>query len=53
MRATTPDFATLYGPIWGEATMPAVDEVATAVLWLLSEDASYITGQNIPITGGL
>ncbi|MCG6920405.1 MAG: SDR family oxidoreductase [Acidobacteria bacterium] len=30
-----------------------VDEVATTVLWLLSEDASYITGQNIAITGGI
>jgi NAD(P)-dependent dehydrogenase (short-subunit alcohol dehydrogenase family) len=30
-----------------------VDEVATTVLWLLSDDASYITGQNIAITGGI
>jgi NAD(P)-dependent dehydrogenase (short-subunit alcohol dehydrogenase family) len=31
----------------------AVDEVATTVLWLLSDDASYVTGQNIAITGGI
>ncbi len=30
-----------------------VDEVATTVLWLLSDDASYVTGQNIAITGGI
>lgn len=30
-----------------------VDEVATAVLWLLSDDASYITGQNLAVTGGI
>ena len=30
-----------------------LDEVAATVLWLLSEDASYITGQNIHITGGI
>lgn len=28
------------------------DEVAKTVLWLLSEDASYITGAVIPVTGG-
>ena len=28
------------------------DEVATAVLWLLSPEASYITGANIPVSGG-
>ena len=31
----------------------AVDEVIATVLWLLSEDASYITGQNIVISGGI
>lgn len=30
-----------------------VDEVATVVLWLLSEDASYVTGHNIRVTGGI
>jgi NAD(P)-dependent dehydrogenase (short-subunit alcohol dehydrogenase family) len=28
------------------------DEVATAVLWLLSPEASYITGVTVPISGG-
>jgi NAD(P)-dependent dehydrogenase (short-subunit alcohol dehydrogenase family) len=31
----------------------ALDEVAAAVLWLLSSEASYVTGQNLPITGGI
>lgn len=30
-----------------------VDEVAAAVLWLLSDDASYITGHNVIISGGI
>ena len=30
----------------------SADEVARAVMWLLSEDASYITGSNIDVSGG-
>jgi NAD(P)-dependent dehydrogenase (short-subunit alcohol dehydrogenase family) len=30
----------------------SADEVATAVLWLLSPEASYITGVIVPISGG-
>ena len=30
----------------------SADEVATAVLWLASEEASYITGIIVPISGG-
>jgi NAD(P)-dependent dehydrogenase (short-subunit alcohol dehydrogenase family) len=29
-----------------------VEEVATSVLWLLSPEASYITGVILPISGG-
>ena len=28
-------------------------EVASTVLWLLSDEASYLTGQNIIISGGI
>jgi NAD(P)-dependent dehydrogenase (short-subunit alcohol dehydrogenase family) len=31
----------------------SLDEVAGAVLFLMSEDASYITGANIEVTGGI
>lgn len=30
----------------------SADEVARAVMWLLSDDASYVTGANIDVTGG-
>jgi NAD(P)-dependent dehydrogenase (short-subunit alcohol dehydrogenase family) len=28
------------------------EEVAAAILWLLSDDASYVTGSNVRVTGG-
>ena len=28
------------------------DEVAQAILWLLSDNASYVTGSFIDVTGG-
>ena len=30
-----------------------LDEVAAAVLWLLSDESSYVTGQNIIVSGGI
>jgi NAD(P)-dependent dehydrogenase (short-subunit alcohol dehydrogenase family) len=35
------------------ARMGTTDEVAAAVLWLLSENASYITGATLDVAGGL
>jgi NAD(P)-dependent dehydrogenase (short-subunit alcohol dehydrogenase family) len=35
------------------ARMGTPDEVAAAVLWLLSEDASYVTGAMLDVAGGL
>jgi NAD(P)-dependent dehydrogenase (short-subunit alcohol dehydrogenase family) len=29
------------------------DEIARAVVWLMSEQASYITGAVLPVDGGL
>lgn len=31
----------------------SVDEVAAAVVWLLSDEASYVTGTNLLVTGGI
>lgn len=30
----------------------SADEVAQAVLWLMSESASYVTGSTLDVTGG-
>ena len=30
-----------------------LDEVAATVVWLLSSESSYVTGQNIIISGGI
>jgi NAD(P)-dependent dehydrogenase (short-subunit alcohol dehydrogenase family) len=35
------------------ARMGTAEEVAAAVLWLLSEDASYVTGATLDVAGGL
>jgi 3-oxoacyl-[acyl-carrier protein] reductase len=32
--------------------MALPDEIASLALYLLSENASYITGTSIPVTGG-
>ncbi len=51
-RAGLPDRLTrmVGGVPMGRVGSP--DEVATAVLWLLSPEASYITGVIVPISGG-
>jgi NAD(P)-dependent dehydrogenase (short-subunit alcohol dehydrogenase family) len=30
-----------------------LDEVAAAVLWLLSDESSYVSGHNIIVSGGI
>jgi len=35
------------------ARMGTVDEVAAAVMFLVSDGASYVTGANLPVSGGL
>jgi NAD(P)-dependent dehydrogenase (short-subunit alcohol dehydrogenase family) len=47
-----------HAAIAGEAQVPLARmgetaEVAAAVLWLLSHDASYRTGATLNVTGGL
>jgi 3-oxoacyl-[acyl-carrier protein] reductase len=31
----------------------SVDEVAATVVWLLSDESSYLTGQNLVVSGGI
>lgn len=43
-------------PIWGKFQMPRrfseTSEVASGICFLLSDDASYVTGTDLPIDGG-
>ena len=41
-------------PTWRRCAGPASrDEIAAAIAWLLSDDASYTTGANIRVAGGM
>jgi NAD(P)-dependent dehydrogenase (short-subunit alcohol dehydrogenase family) len=47
-----PDRAARMAPILPMQRSGTADEVAAAILWLLSDDASYTTGTTIAVTGG-
>ena len=47
-----PDRARLLGPTVPMARSGSAEEVADAVLWLLSDRASYVTGTFIDVSGG-
>ena len=47
-----PDRAALLGPSAPMGRAGTADEVAEAIIWLLSEAASYVTGTTINISGG-
>ena len=44
--------AALLGPSAPMGRAGTADEVAEAIIWLLSEAASYVTGTTINISGG-
>jgi NAD(P)-dependent dehydrogenase (short-subunit alcohol dehydrogenase family) len=33
--------------------LPGLREIAAAIVWLLSDEASYVTGALLDVTGGL
>ncbi|WP_209021217.1 SDR family oxidoreductase [Paracoccus ravus] len=47
-----PDRARLLAPGVPMARPGSAEEVAEAILWLASEQASYVTGTNLEVTGG-
>jgi len=47
-----PDRAALLGPSAPMGRAGTADEVAEAIIWLLSDAASYVTGTTIDISGG-
>ena len=47
-----PDRADRLGPVVPLGRKGSPDEVAAAILWLLSDEASYITGTTLDVTGG-
>ncbi|WP_134726211.1 SDR family oxidoreductase [Paracoccus luteus] len=47
-----PDRAARLGPSLPLGRAGSADEVAAAILWLLSDAASYVTGANLDVSGG-
>ena len=47
-----PERAARMAPSLPMARTGSAEEVAKAILWLLSDDASYTTGTTIAVTGG-
>lgn len=50
--AGMPDRAKMQGKDQPLGRAGTADETAAAILWLLSEEASYVTGGNIDVAGG-
>ena len=40
-------------PMWNVGSTPGTESVARAVVFLVSEDCTWITGTTLPIDGGL
>ena len=51
-KAGLPDRAERLGPSVPLGRPGTADEVARVVLWLLSDDAAYVTGAIVPVSGG-
>lgn len=51
-RAGAPDRLAKVGPTLPMQRVGTADEIAAAIVWLLGEEASYVTGANLRIAGG-
>lgn len=51
-KAGLPDRVSALGPSVPMGRAGSADEVARVVLWLLSDEAAYVTGALIPVSGG-
>jgi NAD(P)-dependent dehydrogenase (short-subunit alcohol dehydrogenase family) len=51
-KAGVPDRAERFKPMIPMARAGSAEEVADVILWLLSEQSSYVTGALVPIGGG-
>jgi len=51
-KAGMPDRVARFGPLIPMGRAGSADEVARVILWLLSDEASYVTGALVPVGGG-
>ena len=53
MSTSTPEIRDVFGQQNPLGRIGQPDEIAATVSWLISPEASYVTGTDIAVTGGL